>query len=208
MPPATNENKYRKRRSPSGDANGAIASRTRHHKKRSSTTVKLDIPNPIIIEVISWLDQDSLMNFCLGSKQLHNIMCSEPGNDNKIIPVFAVTGNSVKKFVNNLYRYFSNTKTRDKLQNYSIMRFADPNRFNDEEISNEDFSRLKQILKDNSIIMNGITSLEFCSPSSPIFGRFESGYLPGILRLLLPNLRVINFSNTRGFTNGILKELF
>jgi hypothetical protein len=145
MPLASNKNKYCKRRLPIGDANGAIASRTRHHKKRSNTTVKWNIPKPIIIQIISWLDQERLMNFCLGSKQLYNIMCSEPGNENKILRVFAVSGKLIQKLVNNLHRYFSNKNTKDKLQNYYIMRFTEPNRFDDKEVSNEDFSRLEQI---------------------------------------------------------------
>jgi hypothetical protein len=38
---------------------------------------------PIIIEIISCLDQESLMNLSLVSKQLRNIIANEPGNEKK-----------------------------------------------------------------------------------------------------------------------------
>jgi hypothetical protein len=200
--------RYRKRRPPSGDANSDIAIRTRHHKNRAIATVKWDIPRPIILQITSWLDQESLMNTSLVSKQLYNTLCSERGNENKIFPVFVVSGSSVQKLVNNLRKHFLNKKTKVKLQNYSIMKFKEPNRFDDEDVSTEDFKKLKLILKDNSIELNGITSLEFISSSSLLFGRFKSGYLPCILRIILPNLLKLDFSNTTGYTNGIFKELF
>jgi hypothetical protein len=168
----TNNKKNCKRRPPSDDANSAIACRPRHHKNRAITTVIWDIPKPIILEIISWLDQESLINIILVSKQLYNIVCSDLGNEIEIYSVFAVTGKLIQKLVNNLHNYFLNKKIKDKFQNYSIMRFTEPNRFDDGDVSKEDFNELKLILEDNSIKMNGITSLEFGLSSSPCFRRF------------------------------------
>jgi len=202
------KNRYRKRRPPSGDANSNIAIRTRHHKKRAIATMKWDIPRSIILNITSWLDQESMMNMSLVSKQLYNTLCGECGNENEIFPVFIVSGKSVQTLVNNLRKHFLNKKTKVKLQTYSIMRFKEPNRFDDEDVSTEDFNQLKLIVKDNCIELNGITSLEFISSSSSVFGRFKSGYLPCILRIILPNLIRIDFSNMTGYTNGIFKDLF
>ena len=63
---------------------------------------------PIIIEIISWLDQESLMNLSLVSKQLYNIIRNEPGNKNKIIPVFEVSGSLEQTFFHNLHDHFLN----------------------------------------------------------------------------------------------------
>jgi hypothetical protein len=52
------------------------------------------IPTPIIIiiiiiiQIVNWLDQESLMKLSLVSKQLHDIICNEPGNEKKMHPVF------------------------------------------------------------------------------------------------------------------------
>jgi hypothetical protein len=56
----------------------AIACRTR--RKRRSMAAKWDLQTPIIIEIISWLDQESLMDLSLVSKQMHDIIRNEPGN--------------------------------------------------------------------------------------------------------------------------------
>jgi hypothetical protein len=92
-------------------------------------TAKWDIPTPIIIQVASWLDQDSLMNLSIVSKQLHNIICNEPGNKNKSIPVFEVSGNSIYRLLCNLRDHFLNKDTANKLQCYPIMRVKDVQKF-------------------------------------------------------------------------------
>jgi hypothetical protein len=50
-----------------------------------------DLPTPIFIEIVVWLDQESLMNLSMVSKQLHDIIANEPGNKDKIIPVFEIS---------------------------------------------------------------------------------------------------------------------
>jgi hypothetical protein len=72
---------------------------------------------PIIIQIISWLDQDNLMNMSLVSKQLHDIIANEPGNKNKIIPVFEVSGSLEQTFFHNLHDHFLNKETKQN-RNY------------------------------------------------------------------------------------------
>ena len=83
----------RKRRpsflTPSIVGDDSIAGRTRRQKRAIAS--KWDIQTPIIIEIISWLDQESLMNLSLVSKQLHSTITNEPGNKNKLYPVFEVS---------------------------------------------------------------------------------------------------------------------
>ncbi|OEU06584.1 hypothetical protein FRACYDRAFT_254282 [Fragilariopsis cylindrus CCMP1102] len=119
---------------------GSIASRTRRQKKSTIASFwNLLLPVPVIIETISWLDQESLMNLCLVSKKLNGIIAgNEPGNENRIIPVFEVIGRtSLETLFENLRGYFKNKKTKNKL------------------IIAED------------IQMNGITSLDFSTSFSP-----------------------------------------
>jgi hypothetical protein len=69
---------------------------------------------------------DSLIDLSLVSKQLHDIICIEPGkNNNRIIPVFEINGNLPDVFFQNLHDHFLNKKTTDKLQGYQIMIYND-----------------------------------------------------------------------------------
>ena len=69
--PRANNKKTSKRKCPPLPING-IASRTR--RKKFDIAATWNIPIPIIIEVISWCDQESLMNLSLVSKQMHGII--------------------------------------------------------------------------------------------------------------------------------------
>jgi hypothetical protein len=69
------------------------------------------------------------MNLSIVSKQLHNIICNEPGNKNKSIPVFEVSGNSIYRLLCNLRDHFLNKDTANKLQCYPIMRVKDVQKF-------------------------------------------------------------------------------
>jgi hypothetical protein len=179
------------------DDDDVIASRTR--RKKTVLAAKWDIPTPIIIQVIIWLNQDDLMNLSLVSKQSHNIIANEPGNENKIHPVFEISGSSVTALCQNLQNHFLNKETKNKLQRYQIMRFKDTSKFkNDEYIS---ISELEEIAK--NVQMNGITLLDLSS--SPI--QSFTGYIIDILPILLPKLREVNFSNTRVNTNPILGKV-
>jgi hypothetical protein len=75
--------------------NDIIAGRTRCKTTALTLAAQWDIPTPIIIiiiiiiiQIVNWLDQESLMKLSLVSKQLHDIICNEPGNEKKMHPVF------------------------------------------------------------------------------------------------------------------------
>jgi len=59
------------------------------------------------------------MELSLVSKQSHNIICNEPRNKNKIIPVFEVSGSCLRKFSQNMQGHFLNKKIKNKLQRLS-----------------------------------------------------------------------------------------
>jgi hypothetical protein len=177
-----------------------IAGRTRHQKM--AIEAKWDLQTPIIIEIISWLYQESLMNLSLVSKQLHDIITNEPGNKNKIHPVVEVSGSSALKFCQNVQDHFRNKETKNKLQRYQIMKFKDLSKFKDDE-NIRIYHHLVEIAK--NVQMNGITSLDLSSSSS--IDWTGDTLLLRILSNILPNLHEVDFSNIGiGIGYMILKE--
>jgi hypothetical protein len=157
----------------------------------ASLNSKLDLLlKPIVIEIISWLDQESLMDLSLVSKQLYNIIKNEPGNLNQIHPVFEVGSRSTLTFFQNLNEYFLNTETKNKLQSYNIMRFKDVNK-------TFDGRGALNIVLENNVQMNGITTLYL---SSPLIEAIWTGcdylllklpkFLPNLLELVISNVSV------------------
>jgi hypothetical protein len=194
---ANNSSKNKNRRTSSSKCpppDDGIATRTRRETK--AIAYEWDLETHIIIEVFSWLDQDSLMNLSLVSKQLNNIIANEPGNkNNRIIPVFEVTRTSPGTLYRILRHHFKDEKK--KLQNYRIMRFKDSDEFDDDDGGStaNSYYELKQIVK--NVHMNGITLLDFSSlPPNTSRNRDTRFVLLYTLPVILPKLREVNFSNT------------
>ena len=180
----------RKRRpsflTPSIVGDDSIAGRTRRQKRAIAS--KWDLQTSIILEIISWLDQDSLMNLSLVSKQLHDIITTdEPGNKNKIRPIFEVSGSSTLKFYQNLQHHFLNKETKGKLQRYQIMSFKDSSKLKGDQKSDY---KLREMVK--NIQMNGIISLYLSSSSSR--DEIDNALLL-TLPYILPKLQEVNFTN-------------
>ena len=190
MPRANSKKNGKRKRSPL-PING-IASRTRRQK---NIVASWNIPVPITIEIISWFEQESLINFSVVSKQMHGIIHNEPGNKNKIISVFEVRGSSTLELFQNIRGYFLNEKTKKRLQSYNVMTFKGLHHFH-----HKDFSKLIRMVGKEDFRMNGITSLNFSTPSPKIWG------LPSIIMKILPKLREVDLSGTT-VTNGIINEL-
>jgi len=92
------------------------------------------------------------MNFSLLTKQLYDIIANEPGNENKMHPVFEVGGISTLTLFQNLHNHFINKKTKNRLPSYQIMRLKDPNKFKNDE--NIPIYQVGEIVK--NVQMNGI----------------------------------------------------
>ena len=189
-------NNNKKRPPPPSHLSTAIASRTR--RKIKAISARWDLQTPIIIEIFNWLDQESLMNLSLVSKQLHNIIANEPGNKNRIIPVFEVSGSSTQRLFQILRDNFFNQEIKNKLQSYPRMRLNNLHEFDilsDHEV--------EQMTRD--VRMDWITSLDISSSSSPS-SRIAATILPTLTRLL-PSLRELDISksgviNMFEFTNN------
>ena len=176
----------------------------RRRQKKAKTTYfwNLQLPVPVIIETISWLDQESLVNLSFVSIKFNDIIAgNEPGNKNKIIPVFEVIGRtSPETLFQNLRVYFMNNETRKKLQSYVIMRFKDLDKF---EIDYTHESIMKNIQIARDIQMNGIMSLDLSAGS-----RITIDPLTSALFSMLPNLRQVDMSNKYISPRFLRTELF
>jgi hypothetical protein len=168
---------------------GVIACRTR--SKKRAIAAKWDmLPIPIIIQIISWLDQDSLMNLSLVSKQCHNIICNEPGNENKIIPVFEISGSSVETLFSNLRDYSLNNDTKIKLQRYTHMRINDVHKF---VPSGESYHELEDIIVIN-LRMDGILTLDISLQYDAHKSQHANRSFLRLLSKIFPNLKELNSS--------------
>jgi hypothetical protein len=168
----------------------------------------MTLPVPIRVSVFNCLDQESLMESTLVSKQWHK-ECNGPGIENKIIPVFelspsdddrSMTNSRTRNFLQNLCRHQHNNETNIKLQRYRHMRVNNVHEF-DWIFSSTELGRIRNNLRR----MDGIVSLDMSLLSlAPIYNS-----LPNALSSfnLLPNLREINLSNT-GILSGILHKFF
>jgi hypothetical protein len=124
------------------------------------------------------------VDLSLVSKQLNDIIQNEPGNIDKIIPVFEVSCSSLQKLYQSLCGHFSDEKKKNKLQGYRIMRFKDVGRF----ASSGHYDLLQQIVR--NIQLNGITLLD-CSSHSPCLIH----PCLSALKIVLPKLCEVNISN-------------
>ena len=181
----------------------SIAGRTRRQKRAIAS--KWDLQTPIIIEIISWLDQESLMNLSLVSKQLHSTITNEPGNKNKLYPVFEVTlrGSSTRRLFQILRNNFLNEEKKNKLQYYPRMRLNNVQEYVFDRISDYE---IQQMTRD--VRMDWITSLDISSSNSPSPTMATTGlpvYSPAknyynspqyVLSKILPQLRELNFTKS------------
>jgi hypothetical protein len=170
---------------PSIVGDDSIAGRTRRQKRAIAS--KWDIQTPIIIEIINWLDQESLMNLSLVSRQLHNIIANEPGNRNRIIPVFEVSGSSTRRLFQILRDNFFNKGIKNKLQYYPRMKFNNIHEF--DRFFDDEWDKMQKDVR-----MDWITSLDISSSSSP--SPKEITLLPPSLSKILPKVRELDFSRS------------
>lgn len=78
----------------------------------------------MLIEVISWLDQESLMNMSVVSKHSNHIIRNEEGNQNKILPILEIKipSNAPEIYFPNFCNIFANEENIEKMQSYRVLR--------------------------------------------------------------------------------------
>jgi len=153
-----------------------------------------NLPTDMIVEIFGFLDQDTLMEASLISKNIHDIL----KNKKMILLVFEVRSESwnKKEFPRTQHSLFSNSDTAAKLQRYPILRIVNYNTCGD-RMSNDDILR-GEISYDEieSIVKwvrrnNRFTALELISTRTDNPSMFIAMHLPK----MLPNLQVIYVSD-------------
>ncbi|OEU20208.1 hypothetical protein FRACYDRAFT_260262 [Fragilariopsis cylindrus CCMP1102] len=201
-----NNNRKRKRAPPPPPPPGSdyIASRTRH--KIKAIAAKWDLQTPIMIEILNWLDQESLINATLVSKQLHKIICDDGhGIENKISPMIEIspTNGSTRALLEHICYNVTDIETKNKMRRCLHMKVNDADKF-DHVTSKE----VKAITEDAQ--MDWILSLDMSLPIRIGRHGWKHGYvyslLDGLSRIL-PNLREIDLSNISCLLSGTMLTL-
>ena len=189
----------RPRLPPPGD--DVIAGRTRQQKRATMIASKWNnfLPTPIKIEIFSYLDQESLMNLSLVSKQSHDIICNEPGNKNKIIPVFEIGDIPMTVLCQNLLNHVRNKETKNKLQRYQIMRVDDSCKCMIDVNENFPSEGFMEIIGETieKVRITGITSLDIDGYTFRHRNYLDRHYQNNLMQtfsFILPNLREVNSS--------------
>jgi len=190
-----NENNNCKRRRrppppPSPTIGGVIACRTCSKKRAMAAT--WDIPIPIIIQIFNWLDQESLMNSTLVSKQSHKIICDGHGIKNKKFPMVEIspTNGATDVLLEHMCYNLADIETKNnKIRHCLHMKVNDVHKFG--WLSEDE---IVAITKDAQ--MDWILSLDVSLPPVRIKRPGNLRSLLYGLSLILPNLREIDLSNT------------
>ena len=165
-------------------------------------------PISLLIGMIGYLDNASLMALCLVSKQFCTIIRNGHGMDNKLVRVFELRCSKVwnyYRFILHMKGYFADDHQQRILQGHQHLKVHDVCKFND-------YCRPDTVTKCKSVIvrMTGIVSLDISSPL-PISGDvvptslYHVGSLPQVLSYMLPNLQQLDCSHTR-MSAWILEE--
>jgi hypothetical protein len=159
----------------------------------SSSSSLMGLPLPIRVSVFNFLDQYSLIELTLVSKQCHDECNNGPGIEDKIIPVIEVSGSSTQTLLQNLRQHQQNNETYRKLQLYPIMRVKNIQNF--DAVPRGELERLT-----NNLRMEGIVSLDISLLSSIMYNCNPRSLLNALSGFhLFPNLREINLSNAAIF---------
>ena len=193
-----NNNRKRKRAPPPPPGSDVIASRTR--RKIKAIAAKWDLQTPIIIEILDWLDQESLMNATLVSKQLHKIICDGHGIKEKKFPMIEIskTNGSTRALLEHI------CTTTNKIRRRCIhMKVNDAHEF--AYVSSEEIIAITKNAQ-----MDWILSLDMSLPIRSERYGWTRGYVNSLLdglSLILPNLREIDLSNIPCFLSGTMLTL-
>ena len=162
--------------------------RTRRQTGRPASLTEM-LVRPLVVECLTYLDEESIRQVCLLSKQFHSIIHNDPKLKHKLVTVLEIRfsdndiyyeGRNRKIFAQKLSRH------RNKLQHYHKVKIIG-------QISEINRRAIKNI--DEELRLQGVVALDM---SLPVGGASHdySDFLCHRLGLLLPNLRELDLSNT------------
>ena len=176
-------------RPPPPSSVGSVATRTRGKTKVQAATT-WDQPVPIIIHIVSFLDQTGLRKVSTVCKQLHKICNGEiPGTTNIVIPVLELSASLENPDFGRTDRVLQQLDQQcTKLQRYRKMTITDGHKFRCRS------STVWDDLRKYKFQLNGVVSLHCFSVSTTEY--ISDSSLPFMLARILPNLREVDLSTT------------
>jgi len=170
---------------------GSVATRTRRQENEIAT--KWNQPIPILINIMSYADPETIRTLCCVSKQCYDLIYNDPGmKNNRAVPLLVIRPSldhdDDKGRIGRLLRFLWHH--RDKLQRIREIKIIDGNKFGG-SISDPEWTELIKIT--DKLRLYGVISLDMYSlpPSTDIRIDDLGAFLPS----MLPNLRYINLSN-------------
>ena len=183
-----------------GAGGGKTNTTTTQKKRRCAAASSLmgTILHPLLVESLSYLDEDSIRRACLVCKRYHALIHNHPQLKHKflaVIQIRAVHNNCwggrrpIATFVHNLDRH------RDKLQQYHKIKIL--GRIPDDLLSSYHI-RIMAERKEKGL--QGVVALDMSLPVRSL--RPYTYDLIHRFSLMLPNLRELDLSNTRHNDTG------
>ena len=180
---------------------------TRHQNKASSSASALTdiLVRPLLVECLTYLDQQSLREVCLLSTVFLDIVRNDKGMENhRIIQLLEIRpSKNNEDDENRLLRLFQQLyRHRDKLQQYREVRIINGHKFvwkYNNLFKVEEYTR--------KLHLSGVVSLiSINSSASPTRTSRSFEHVTNALAIMMPNLREVHLSNC-GIRGILLKKL-
>ena len=170
---------------------GNVGTRTRGETKVPATAT-WDQPVPILIHIISFVDQATLRKVSTVCKQLHQICHGHVlGTTNIVIPVLELSASPDKPDFRRTDRVVHQLEQHcTKLQHYRKVTIVDGHKFR----HGEDRYETQTKLENTQLILNGVVSLHWLG--SVQAEHMDDLSLPLTLARIFPNLREIDLSTS------------
>ena len=188
--------------------------RTRQATNAASKNTKWDLtPLSILIRMMAYMDNDTLMIMCLVCKQIKDLIWHGTGMENTLVCIFEFHPSSetqhnpllsaARRFAINMNRYFQDGTKRRILQGYQQLKVHNVGRIHGvSAMSREELRQLTQ-----NIRLDGIITLDIIPSSLQLASCEHEGawYFLYVLSCIVPNLRHLNLS-TALITPDILEH--
>ena len=156
-------------------------------------------PVSILIRILGYLDNTTLMNMCLVCKQIKTIIWNGQGMEHQLVRILELRPSDnhdndrirMQTFFDNMNRYVQDDTKKRMLQGYQHWKIYDPKRIIQYMACDNNLEKFAQ-----NVRLNGIVSLDVSSPVPttcvlpwPKFFR--------LISFVVPNLRHLDLSKTR-----------
>ena len=167
------------------------ATRTRHHTQIEVSTLTGTLLRPVLVECLSYLDEESIRRVCCVSKHYHALIHKHPKLKDKYISILeirAVYKNDCRRPIPNLVR--SLYRHRNKLQHYQKINIIG-------KIHCDVLSPYKINKFVRQFSLRGVVALDISVPVGSSCSYYECYTLSYALASMLPNLQELDLSNPR-----------